>query len=1082
MTSRNQKTIGKRQMKERRSQTEALSRLLQNYGSEPIAQAAADAPTDSQLNTLLTTLEQELSRFSTGSIIDIGCGNAVLLTRISNLDQFKSHPDVVYLGIDHSQYHHGILQLALDCGIHRRVDVATLEEYDSVWADASRIPPPYIAVVRNVLHELGIDSTTTLLHTLCRRVQTDTLLFIQDLLVFPEAERGNACWHPQFLTELIRECGFRIEAATPIATTSGNRWINIVARRDNTQSLDLSGIRNLVLKYRTKQWKEWATLQTLPKEDTAHRIKKIALVDFDLQFAALTFQLREAAQPGIPDLTQEQESVFACENFSKQILSFRERPVPRIVNLDPVKHFKDRANSLDALQSFLSGCNSVTVITGPPLMGKSTLVKQVLATFEHKRIPCFLDLQSTTTIWNIIENLFSNMGCLIANQVLLRMKQLNFSTIEPEVREFLSANAGKYVFVFDHWERIIEPDGCLNDQEIKDLLQILAGVKGSKVILTSRLEFDTTFLSEYLAPIFQPPVGRFPREPHHVPNVLGAFLGWPSYPQRLIDSIDRHPMMAVLAALYLKERSEEAAHENEFIEELGAHLRSAVFERIVNDLSRRSVEVLSRLRLPISRDMLVSLSSMESVREAERLGLIYTFPDRRREDLLALLATLRLRENADEDFSSAESGDSTLGVPDDVPDVEQEFHESAAREYENEYRRDPDPRWLREMYYHLMLAGKDDAIRCFGNTFCSELSAGAEYWFRVNRDYKRALWAFERILNFGYDKAHIRMRIASCKIRLNRIAEGEAEFEELLQQYPRAWGFASAYVDALLSARNYEKALGKLTTLKQLESPTAWTAGQLGRAHRGLQQHEDAIRAFEKQLAMSKEPVVFQHLASAYHARGDTEKERQVLERGLHRWRNSARLSISYAAVLERVDEAQEAVRILERIYDRNNYSGWVILPLVKALYRLGRFDEVESVWRTARDKVRPDNMNVTIEAEIYAQKGEFATAISLLRRVVHDDEHSGGQRLDLYYRWASSLEDRSEMRQKAKEGLNEHISDAAGNNVPLLVSKAKLAILAEEPRTAKEILEQIRGLNSQLSELWRLEEEYARQFPEDQN
>src|SRR6266498_1207601 len=109
---------------------------------------------------------------------------------------------------------------------------------------------------------------------------------------------------------------------------------------------------------------------------------------------------------------------------------------------------------------------------------------------------------------------------------------------------------------------------------------MLVGAAGSKVIITSRQRTDLSFLSsDCLHPIPMPPVARFPVGPPHVQNVLGAFAGLTEYPEMLLQAIDRHPFLAVLAGLYLRARGANANHSEAFIRELRQRMRSALFAR-----------------------------------------------------------------------------------------------------------------------------------------------------------------------------------------------------------------------------------------------------------------------------------------------------------------------------------------------------------------------------------------------------------------------------------------------------------------------------------------------------------------------
>src|ERR1044072_4986421 len=190
------------------------------------------------------------------------------------------------------------------------------------------------------------------------------------------------------------------------------------------------------------------------------------------------------------------------------------------------------------------------------------------------------------------------------------------------------------------------------------------------------------------------------------------------------------------------------------------------------------------------------------------------------------------------------------------------------------------------------------------------------------------------------------MRIASCLIRDKRQKEGEEKFHQLLEEFPEALGVKTSYIDGLLYVREYERALGFLRDSGLSINDGAWIAGQFGRAFMGLQLHREAIEAFNQQLTLEEEPIVYQNLARAYHRLGSTDQERTTLERGLKLFPNSNRLQLSYAAVLERIGKVADAAERLEELLKRDPSNGWIIFPLVKALGRLGESEKAMQIWK----------------------------------------------------------------------------------------------------------------------------------------
>jgi tetratricopeptide (TPR) repeat protein/SAM-dependent methyltransferase len=1059
------------QERKAKQQEEALLAFLRDYGSPESPQEAEGAVFDNQLKSISTLIATYIDKSAQGSILDVGCGNGVFLSRLVEISQFAL-TSWEYLGVDFPEYRDRIIQLAFNQNIHRRVDFLEIERF---YKNASlSAPRPYVAFVRNVVHELNVHDTARLLETVARNLAPGEVLVIQDLQVFPKAEKGNACWIPAQLKKTIEACGFSALDAVE-QSRSGSRWYNIIATRNQDEPLSVDQVQAKVSDARNEQWVQWRTLGAVHPDDEMFRDVRIAKIDFDLQFAALTNQLLEAGYPSIDPLTTAQQALVVKETFKRALTDFVVRiPADLREVIEDAPHFVDRGNSQDSLERYLASQYAITVIAGPTLMGKTELARHVLSKFRHGRLPILIDIQATASVWNLLESILSSMSCYVPNEVLAGMQGISFGNIRHVVSDFFETQGSELVIVFDHFERLLNPADSVSDHDIRDLLGILAQSTGVKVILTSRRPVNLSFMpANLLYPEPQPPVGRFPEGPSHVEQLLGTFIGLKDYPQVLIEAIDRHPMLAVLAGLYLRHAGKEAIDDESFLREIKNNMRSAVFSRIVDDRSRPAIVLISRLRVPAPRAMIRALSSEDSVRAAEELGLVFSQRDRNRDDLISCVGALRLRTGQGASLSWDDIGDSEQETPED--NAERDTQDQIATLYEQVYRQTDDPRWLREAFYHRMLVGDSGALSRFGVSLRSEIFGAGEYWFRYRKDFPSALWAFETAQRFGDHSVLARMRIASCLMRVKRQREGEEQFHKLLEEFPEALGVKTSYIDGLLYGREYERALAFLRDCGLSITNGAWIAGQFGRAFMGLQLHREAIEAFNQQLSLEEEPIVYQNLARAYHRLGSTDQERTTLERGLRLFPHSNRLQLSYAAVLERIGKVTDAARRLEDLLLRDPSNGWIIFPLVKALGRLGESDKAMQIWKAGQGKLHPELLRNPIQAAMAVDQGHYEEALSMMSRIPEDDEHSAGQKFEIYYAWAMSMSDGDARKEIARRGLTQLAGLLASNlglNVPLMVSYAKLAIVAEDRPLYIEMEKKVLAMNPHITELNRLKAE----------
>ena len=914
--------------------------FLKDYGEPPEVQSASEADTDNQLKSITLHIADIISKSQNGTVIDIGCGNGVVLSRLAGIDYFLRSAGWSYVGCDFPELLRGIINLGIDLHVQKKVDAIPISElYGRVTQSLDYIQP-HIVIVRNVFHELKIAATAELMNYLLLTCGPRDSIVIQDLAVFPKAEKGNVCWIPQHIEELLKQCGFRTLRVDE-SSKSGNRWFTILASLDVAASMSPDEIKKKVIHFRGKQFRQWKDLGALHPDDAVFRDVRFAKIDFDLQFAALALDLQEAGAATDP-LTRSQEGLVHRETFEKCLHEFVKEPQrqPRVDFPDALKHFRDRARSIDPLIAFMTKDSRLLKVNGPPLMGKTELLRHFLhgQGFKHNRTPVFVEVQPTSSVYNLLDSILSQIGCRIPTEVLRKFRMITFSDVQDAVKNFFGAIGGEIVVVFDHFENVLEASGKVSDPEIEKLLNILTEAEDAKVVLTSRKsEIDLSFLPKlrvYPEPVY---VGRFPKG-EHVSNVLQSFYLSSSYPTELIDAIDQHPFLAFLAGMYIEKVGEPALEEKEFLADLKLSMRTAIMSKIVDKESLPAIEAASRLRIPVPRKMIVSLSSEESASSAEALGVLSPFLGGVRDDLTSCIGALRLDPPPlayDPEYGDVQAGTLLL-----QKDRERKLHEKIAKNYEAVYRNDSDPAWLREIHYHRMISGNQVDAKGFGAIYRSELFAASEYWYDKEKDFEKALWAYNLVHDLNQPGYYIRMRIASCKVRLGAEKsalrdEGEQEFAEVIRDYPQEYGVKSAYVDAELYVKDFSKALRILKDLGFKYTDTPWTAGQFGRSYAGIHDHKRAIQAFTRQLAFTPDPYVYEQLARCYHRLGDTTLEMETIQAGRKRHSNNRGLELYYGALLERIGPLSEALEVLDSVYRDDPSSAWAFFPLLRALARL---------------------------------------------------------------------------------------------------------------------------------------------------
>lgn len=1033
-----------------------VQRYISTYLEPAPVQEPADAGTDPQLGTLLATLLEEIVRSPEGALFDIGCGKGTLLERLANHPEF-SKSNWIYVAVDFDEMLNEVQVIARQKKLNRRVELLTIDEFYKEWP---ALPQSRIYFCRNVLHELTIAQTAGLLQRIKEARSNEELIVIQDLMNFQEGERNNVCWFPDDLALCVEQHGLGKALTIPFSSKSGALWFNCLVRGPSGPDLEPDESLASVISARRQQWEMWGDLERRAGQPGGPEGEVVRVLDLDVQYAALTRQLREVGQDlsfdrAVGKKLREKSLVEPIDQF---ILKGQLKKIPIVDTVN----FRERGEQLNGIEDFLRSNASLAVVVGGSGIGKTTFVRHLLSRRSYEKSPVIVDHNSLSDIWAFFEVLFSQVGLNLPIDTLSSLRNLGWSAIEPLWRKFVEAFAGNIIVFIDDFHRALDSNGNLADKDLVAAIGILVRSASSKVILAQNLRAPSNVVEAAWGQLnpFTVQLNRFASD-YTVINVLDdrvsrSSLGIDAYPDRLISAISRHPLAARLAADVLKEKGAEVLDEDRFLLELEEQLFVELWGRLVNTISSSAVNIAVQLRIPVPAKSLEVLSSKDSVEMGLATSALFATFDRRWDSLVSTLELFRRRTIADE--------------------ASPEVHSRIADEYVSLYRDDDDPKWIRESYFHRLLSSSSLQPQ-LGPYYFRELVGSAEYCFR-KRHHDRALELFNLAASLGNLGDEAQMHRASCMVRTGRRPEGDHEYYRLFDLYPRARGMKLSYIAALIWVRSYDDALEKFTSIG-LDTNELFAANLLGRIYLGLHKYDEAEALLRRVVNSSKLPHIraYLDLAHALQYQGAIQEERKVLAQALIHYPGNIELLAMDGGALQRSGRGDDAVELLQPLFDLHPDQNNAAMTLVKIYGRNpGTVYKARQVFEKAKRaaEVKSDPVFITMEAEVLKSEGRADAAVELLRKMTSlDDQHSLGMYFECVYH---SLGDkpRSSAKVQAAEALKIPIAGFLMKNVPLQMNRARLAAVADNYQVFESLRNQLSESRTEsfeleaLDRLWR--------------
>jgi tetratricopeptide (TPR) repeat protein len=1025
-----------------------VQRYIQTYLEPAPVQEPADAGTDPQLATILTTLLEQISKSTEGALFDIGCGKGTLLERLAECPEF-ARSNWVYVAVDFDKMLAEVQVIARQKKLSRRVELLTVDDFYEEWPD---LPQPRIYFCRNVLHELTISQTANLLQRIKKTRFDEELVLIQDLMNFQEGERNNVCWSPDELALCIGQHGLGKAQMVPFKSKSGALWFNCLVRGPIGPSIGPDESLASVVSARRQQWDMWGDLERKSVQPGGPEIEVVRVLDLDVQYAALTRQLRDTGQDlsfdkAVDKRLRAKSLTGAVDQFIAKG-ELKKNPITDTVN------FRERGEQLNGIEDFLRSSANLAIVVGGAGIGKTTFVRHLLSRRIYDKSPVIVDYAALTDIWSFVEVVFSQLGLNLPVDVLSALKNTGWTVLESSWKKFVEAFSGKFIVFIDDFHRALDSNGNLADKDLTTAIGLLVRSASSKVILAQNLRAPSNVVQAAWGQLnpFTVQLHRFASD-NTIINVLDDrvdrnSLGITAYPDRLISAISRHPLAARLAGDVLRTQGAGILDEERFLLELEEHLFAELWGRLVNEASSAAVDIAVQLRIPIPQASLELLSSKDSVEAGLASSALFTTVDRRWDALVSALELFRRRTSSD-------------AVPSEV-------HGKLADEYVSLYRDDDDPKWIRESYFHRLLSS-DSLQPLLSAYYFRELVGSANYCFRMRR-HDRALELFNLAASMGTLTEDALMHRASCMVRTGERPEGDNEFSRLFNLYPSAQGMRLSYIAALIWIRKYDEALEKFKSLG-VNVKDVYAAGLLGRIHLGLHDYGEAEALLRRVVGSSKLPHVrvYVDLARALQYQGAVEEERKVLAKALQHYPESPELLAMDGGTLQRSSKPDDAVNLLQPLFalypDQTNAAMTLIKIYGRRSETVYKARQVfERALRAA--EIKSDPIFITMEAEVLKSEGRADAAVQLLtEKTSLDDQHTLGMYFECVYHSLNG-KPRPAAKAQAAEALKIQIPGLLTKNIPLQMNRARLAAVADDYTVFQSLRDQLSESRTERFEL----------------
>lgn len=1033
--------------------------FIKGYSEEAKPQSIDRSKGDFQLTQMKIALNDLIRTNDIGSVIDIGCGNGILLYLLDSMKVFADFPSLKYFGFDFESQIMIAIQESMKRKLYNKANFRILQDN---WSNSIDSQKSNVIVMRNVFHELSIEQLVEYFLDFSSKLGEKDFIVFQDTTTLLEAEKGRAGWKGSSIEKILQMCGFKT-ILTPDLSKKDISVFTIKAYGKKVCAITAEDLKGAFIKEREGQLRQLLEVFDGIKEDADISSTTIARVSHDI--------LSIKRQIGQKMDNKAYESIYLLLYYALMIVN-KEPDFLEKIKMDykyfEVVAFQNRGNPLKKIYAFLSD-NSMKImeINGNKLIGKKSLIFHALKMFKHNRVPVFIECNSHFNITNVLENIIETLHIVeyFDVELISEFEQLTtkgFKEQNAYIKEF-ERIVPEVIIILCNVESMLSPENIIENEDVYEFIKWWSDVEEAKIFIDSDRKVnwnleqnmcDNIKLSffPFTADTSDNSYGKYRFVIQYFQETIPAgYLGLDpakeDFAEQLFESINNHPYLAYLASKVITQQCDSACLVNK-------DTVKSIIEIISNDFVKKFeidknekglIYVFSLCDGFFEQEVIdYMVEYQQSIKQLIDKGILYCTGN----DFYRLLPFFTR---------------STLNIDDDTKFI---FVKYMERVYSNLYTRTGKPKYFRLVHLHNILArGKVEQKLSY---LLPELSKSAEEFYR-ERDYALAISLFKTIKKKQALTSKQEMQYANALIRNNHVGEGLDVYHEIFDKFPKWESAKLSCVDSLIciedkldyglellegiseSYRNtyYYRQLGDIYRIKQEPEKVYYNYDM---ALERIRNYDEGIKVLIKSISYTKEL-------------GDDVKQKEYFDFYHNMSIRYEAIDIEYGSYLEKKNLLSESKEILESIYNNNPNNVYAIYAYVKTLCSLSQLSEAKGIIDDAYKNIQPDNINLIDSANVHYLicNNRYDEAIEILQHEIDKEKkniHLYGQWADLYYKYYCYKPDADLI----DVGLKYYPKIIKTTNVPAMVSCIMLARVKGDSPMVERLENRIKFLNSNCS------------------